>query len=532
MTHTVTNQPPPLDVGNAYQANRPLRDAVDRYGAGWADDDLSRLGVVSASPEAAEWGRMAEANRPVLHTHDRYGHRIDRVEYHPAYHELMRTAVGHGLHAAPWVDPQRGSHVARAAKFIVWTPVDYGHSCPISMTHAVVPALRHAPELAAEWEPRLVGLDYDRTDGPAADKTGAIAGMAMTEKQGGSDVRTNTTTAVPNGDGSYAITGHKWFCSAPMSDLFLTLAQAPGGLTCFLMPRWLPDGTRNPIRVMRLKDKLGDRSNASSEIEMDGVVGWRVGDEGAGVKTIVEMVNRTRLDCALGAAAQMRHGIVEAVHHSRYRGAFGKDLVEQPLMRRVLADLALESEAATAAAMCLADALDRGDHLLARMLTPVVKYWLTKRTPGHAAEALEVLGGAGYVEESGMPRLFRQSPVNGIWEGSGNVICLDVLRVMRSAPEAVEAFFAEVDAATGTNAAFDVAAARARDDLVGVDESTARRFVERVAILLQASLLLRHAPAGIGDAFIAARVSEPGLAYGAAATDAPTDLLLDRALPT
>lgn len=530
-THDVFNQPPPLDLADAYAANRPLRDAVDRYGAGWAHEDLHGLGVTAASGEAAEWGRLAEANRPVLHTHDRYGRRVDRVEYHPAYHELMRTAVGHGLHAAPWADDRPGAHVARAAKFIVWTPVDYGHSCPISMTYSVIPALRHAPDLAADWEPRLMSSDYDPADGPVAGKAGATAGMAMTEKQGGSDVRANTTTAIPTTDGSYTLTGHKWFCSAPMSDMFLTLAQAPGGLTCFLMPRWLPDGTRNPLRIMRLKDKLGDRSNASSEIEMEGAVAWRVGDEGAGVKTIIEMVNRTRLDCALGAAAQMRHGMVEAVHHARHRGAFGKDLVEQPLMRRVLADLALESEAATAAAIAVADALDRGDHTLARMLTPVVKYWLTKRAPGHAAECLEVLGGAGYVEDSGMPRLFRQSPLNGIWEGSGNVICLDVLRVMRSAPDAVEALLSEVEAAAGVNAAFDAAVARTRDGLLEVEEASARRFVETVAVLLQASLLLRHAPRGVGDAFVAARITEPGVAYGATMADGPTDVLLDRVIP-
>jgi putative acyl-CoA dehydrogenase len=528
-THEVLNQPPPLVGYDAYRSHVALREAVARHGAAWADEDLAGLGLRAGSAEAAEWGRLAEANRPVLHTHDRFGHRVDRVEYHPAYHRLLGTAIGHGLHAAPWADGRRGAHVARAAKVIVWSPVDYGHTCPVGMTHAVVPSLRHAPGLAEWWEPRLTSSDYDARDVPAAEKKGVTAGMAMTEKQGGSDVRANTTVAVPIHDDAYALTGHKWFCSAPMSDFFLTLAQAPAGLTCFLMPRWLPDGTRNPVRIVRLKDKMGDRSNASSEIELDGAVGWRVGDEGDGVRTIIEMVNRTRLDCALGAAAQMRHGVVEAVHHTKHRAAFGKALVEQPLMRRVLADLALESEAATAAALFLADALDRDDEPLARLVTPVVKYWLAKRVPGHAAEALEVLGGNGYVEDSGMPRLFRQSPLNGIWEGSGNVICLDVLRAMRRSPEALQRYLAEVEEASGEHPAFDGAVLRLRNTAPDLDEDGARRFVERAAILLQASLLLRFAPSGIGAAFVDARITEPGVAYGATAARLPVDLLLDRA---
>jgi putative acyl-CoA dehydrogenase len=529
-THEVINQPPPLGDRDAYGSNTPLREAVERHGAAWAHEELTELGLVAGSGEAAEWGRVAEANPPILHTHDRYGHRVDRVEYHPAYHRLMATAIGNGLHAAPWADDRRGSHVARAAKMIVWSPVDYGHTCPISMTYAVVAALRHEPHLDAEWEPRLVSVEYDGRDLPTGDKLGVTAGMAMTEKQGGSDVRSNTTVADATASpGIYALTGHKWFCSAPMSDFFLTLAQTPEGLTCFLMPRWLPDGERNPIRIMRLKDKMGDRSNASSEIEMESALAWRVGDEGAGVRTIIEMVNRTRLDCALGAAAQMRHGVVEAVHHARHRSAFGKALAEQALMRRVLADLALESEAATATAVFLSDTLDRDDELLARLVTPVVKYWLTKRVPGHAAEALEVLGGTGYVEDSGMPRLFRQSPLNAIWEGSGNVICLDTLRAMRRSPESVDRFMAELDGATGEHPAYDRALSTLRDDAATVDEAEARRFVERAAILLQASLLLHHAASGIGTAFVEARISDPGVAYGATPGDLPVDLLLDRA---
>jgi putative acyl-CoA dehydrogenase len=530
-THEVINQPPPRRDHDAYGSHPALREAVERYGAAWAHGELTALGLVAGSGEAAEWGRLAEANRPVLHTHDRHGHRVDRVEYHSAYHRLMATAIGNGIHAAPWADGRRGAHVARAAKMIVWGPVDYGHTCPISMTYAVVPALRHAPELAAWWEPLLSSGAYSGADVPADGKPGATAGMAMTEKQGGSDVRSNTTVAEPTAEsGLYALTGHKWFCSAPMSDFFLTLAQAPDGLTCFLMPRWLPDGERNPIRIMRLKDKMGDRSNASAEIELESAMAWRVGDEGAGVRTIIEMVNRTRLDCALGAAAQMRHGVMEAVHHSRHRAAFGKALVEQALMRRVLADLALESEAATAAALFLADAVDRDDELLSRLVTPVVKYWLTRRVPGHAAEALEVLGGSGYVEDSGLPRLFRQSPLNSIWEGSGNVICLDTLRAMRRNPESVERFVAELEAATGEHPAYDRAVSSLREDASTVDEPYARRFVERAAILLQASLLLRDGRSGIGSAFVEARLDEPGLAYGATAGDLPVDPLLERVL--
>ncbi|HLA67157.1 MAG TPA: acyl-CoA dehydrogenase family protein [Acidimicrobiia bacterium] len=530
-THEVLNQPPPIEGLSGYLSDRALVEAVRREGAAWAEADLTALGELAWSSEAREWGRTAEANPPVLRSHDRYGNRIDFVEYHPSYHRLMSTAIRNGLHAAAWRDDRPGAHVARCAKTIVWSPVDYGHMCPLSMTYAVVAALRHAPDLATVWEPRLESLEYDPSQAPAETKRGITAGMAMTEKQGGSDVRANTTIARPTADGGYLITGHKWFCSAPMSDVFLVLAQAPSGLTCFLMPRWRPDGTRNAIAIMRLKDKMGDRSNASSEVEYDGALAWRVGEEGRGVATIIEMVNRTRLDCALGAAAQMRHGVVEAAHHAIHREAFGKQLVEQPLMRSVLADLAIESEAATAAAMRVAGAYDRGEDAFARLATPIVKYWLTKRVPGHAAEALECIGGTGYVEESGMPRLFRQSPLNGIWEGSGNVICLDVLRAVRRDPTAVEAFFAEVALASGSDARFDGAARDLRAAVDDLDESGARRFVERAAVLLQASLLLRNAPEPVADLFVRARITDPGVAYGSVLGPVPLDAVLDRALP-
>jgi len=530
-THVVLNQPPPLEGFNGYTSDSTLMAAVEREGAGWATRELTEIGALAWSDTAREWGRTAEERGPVLHSHDRYGHRIDLIEYHPSYHHLMEAAITRGLHAAPWGDDAPGAHVARAAKTIVWSPVDYGHMCPLSMTYAVVPALRHQPDLAAEWEPLLTTPIYDGRDVHAGDKSGVTAGMAMTEKQGGSDVRANTTVAIPDGEG-YLLTGHKWFVSATMSDLFLVLAQAPDGLTCFLLPRRRPDGSHNGMYIQRLKAKMGDRSNASSEVELEGATAYRVGDEGRGVSTIIEMVNRTRLDCSLGAAAQMRHGLVEASHHVRHREAFGKTLVEQPLMRTVLADLAIESEAATASAMRLAGAYDRNEHAFTRLATPIVKYWLTKRSPGHAAETLECLGGSGYVEESGMPRLFRQSPLNGIWEGSGNVMCLDVLRAAARSPEAVDAFLAEIGRARGADSRFDREVEELREALHAPDEATARRIVERAAVLLQASLMVRYAPAEAADLFVASRVVDPGHTYGSLPIGSGvTDRVLDGALP-
>jgi putative acyl-CoA dehydrogenase len=402
--------------------------------------------------------------------------------------------------------------------------VDAGHGCPVSMTYAAVPALRGQPELAAEWEPRLVSLAYDPRFRPASEKDGALVGMAMTEKQGGSDVRANTTRAEPAGDG-YLLTGHKWFCSAPMCDAFLVLAQAPGGLTCFLLPRWLPDGTRNRFHLQRLKDKLGNRSNASSEVELDGARAWRIGDEGRGVPAIIEMVTHTRLDCVLGSAAGMRQGVLQAVHHAAHRHAFGRALAEQPLMQAVLADLAVESEAATALALRLARAFDAGDDpretAFRRLATAVAKYWVCKRAPVLAAEALECLGGNGYVEDSGMPRLLRDSPLNGIWEGSGNVICLDVLRAVRRSPEAVDAFLDELEPPYARDA---------RDALDAADEATARRLVERLALALQASLLVRSGDEAIAGAFCATRVDgDWGRAFGTLPPGVDVKTILDRA---
>lgn len=538
-THEVTNQPPPLEGHDAFGTDIALVDAVARSGGQWALDELTALGRLAGSPEAIEWGRQANRNPPELRTHDRYGNRLDVVDYHPAYHQLMGTAVAHGLHAAPWAAERAGAHVGRAAKVLTWYQVDGGHICPISMTYSAVPALRHEPRVAEVWEPQLTSLEYDPANLPTGEKTGATCGMAMTEKQGGSDVRANTTTAMPADDGSYRLTGHKWFCSAPMCDVFLVLAQAPGGLTCFLVPRWRPDGTRNPVRIQRLKDKLGDRSNASSEIELLDAFGERIGDEGRGVRTIIEMVNHTRLDCVLGATAIHRQGVAQATWHAHHRSAFGAPLDRQPLMANVLADLAVESEAATLSAIRLARAFDapaddEHEQLVKRLLTPVVKYWTCKRAPMHTAEALECLGGAGYVEESDLPRLFRQSPLNGVWEGSGNVICLDVLRAVGRAPETLDAYWTEVDAAAGSDRRFDAAAGALRTELGDLDdiELRARRLVEQMALLFQASQVLQHSPAPVADAFVASRLGDdPRLAFGTLPAGLALDEIVDRARP-
>ncbi|MEV4463836.1 isovaleryl-CoA dehydrogenase [Micromonospora echinofusca] len=537
-THEVFNQVPPL-VGHDAADDPALLDGLDREGAGWAAAQLHELGRLGGGEQAIEQGRLANEHPPVLRTHDRHGNRVDEVEFHPAWHELMRTAVTHGLHAAPWADERPGAHVARAAKFYAWRP-DAGHGCPISMTYAVVPALRHAPELAARYEPLLTATSYDFGLRAPLAKRGLLAGMSMTEKQGGSDVRANTTTARPEPDGTYRLLGHKWFTSAPMCDVFLTLAQAPGGLTCFLVPRVLPDGTRNPMRLMRLKDKLGNRSNASAEVEYEHAVAWRVGDEGRGVRTIIDMVNLTRLDCVIGAAAGMRQGVITAAHHATHRQAFGRYLVEAPLMRNVLADLAVESEAATVLMMRLAGATDRSargdaaETAFKRLALAVGKYWVCKRWPAHAAEALECLGGNGYVEESGMPRLFRESPLNSIWEGSGNVAALDVLRALAREPEVMAAFQAEVAAAAGADARLDAAVRRVRAELADPDdvELRARRVVERLALVLQGALLVRHGHPAVADAFCASRLDgDHGQAYGTLPRGVDFAAIISRAVP-
>ncbi|KIZ14783.1 acyl-CoA dehydrogenase family protein [Streptomyces natalensis] len=522
-THTVTNQPPPLVGYDVFASDAALTEGVTRY---VADDrldevreELTRLGQAAGSAHAQQWGGQANAHPPALRTHDRYGHRIDEVEFHPAWHRLLGHAVTAGLTDA-WSRPD--GHLRRTAGFLLWTQAEAGHTCPLSMTHAAVPALRADPELAARWEPLLTSHIYEQELRPPAEKGGVLAGMAMTEKQGGSDVRTNTTHAEPlAAPGEYLLTGHKWFCSAPMSDVFLVLAQAPGGLTCFLLPRVLPDGTRNSFRIQRLKDKLGNRANASAEIEFDGRT-WaqRVGEEGRGVATIIEMVAATRLDCVTGAAAVMRQAVAQAVHHCAYREAFGGPLIDKPLMRNVLADLALESEAATTLALRLAAAYDSDsehDRHLLRLAVPAAKYWVTKRCTPVTAEALECLGGNGYVEESGMPRLLREAPLNSIWEGSGNVQALDVLRALQREPAALNACLTEIGTARGADHRLDRAIKGLLTELADLDgiEARARRLTERLALVLQGSLLVRHAPPEVADAFCASRLGgDAGAAFG------------------
>ena len=524
-THEVANQAPPRVGRDEFAENRPLVEAVERHDAGWALERVHDAGRLAGSEQFRESGDQANRNPPQLHTHDPYGHRIDEVVYDPGYHEVMRRAVAFGTAALPWREPRAGAHVARAALMMTLSQVEPGHACPISMTYSAVPALRVQPELAAEWEPRLTSLEYDPRLRPGSEKSSAIAGMAMTEKQGGSDVRANTTRADPldggGPGGEHALTGHKWFCSAPMSDIFLVLGQVEGELSCFLVPRVLPDGSRNVFRIQRLKDKLGDRSNASSEVEFDGTVGWMVGEPGRGVRTIIEMVNHTRLDCILGTSAGMHRAVVEATWHAAHREAFGRRLVEQPLMQNVLADLCVEYEAAITAGLRLARAYDEDageqEVLLKRLGTAVMKYWVCKRGPRHAFEALECLGGNGYTEAFPMARIYRQQPLLSIWEGSGNVSCLDVLRAMARAPQALDAFLAEVDLATGGDPRFDAYVAALREefrDLTDI-EPRARRLVERMGLALQGSLLVRYAPPVVADAFCASRLAgDGGQEYG------------------
>lgn len=524
-THTVSNQPPLLTGYDVYGSDRVLSEGVERHLEGAAPElaaevreELTDLGRAAGSRQAQDWGTQANENPPKLRTHDRYGNRIDEVEFHPSWHRLLGHAVGAGLTDA-WGRP--AGHLRRAAGFFVWSQAESGHGCPISMTHAAVPALRTDPVLAAEWEPRLTSHVYEEGLRPAGQKAGVLFGMGMTEKQGGSDVRANTTTAVAlDASGEYLLTGHKWFCSAPMCDGFLVLAQAPGGLTCFLVPRVLPDGTRNVFAIQRLKDKLGNRSNASSEVEFDGTWARRVGEEGRGVRTIIEMVAATRLDCVIGSASLMRQALTQAAHHAEHRSAFGSLLIDQPLMRNVLADLALESEAATTLTLRLAAAYDAGtdqERAFLRIAVPVAKYWVTKRCTPMVAEALECLGGNGYVEESGLPRLLRESPLNSIWEGSGNVQALDVLRALQREPLALGAFLQEVGLARGADHRLDSAIKDLLTELADLEgiEARARRVVERMALVLQGSLLVRWAPPEVADAFCASRLGgDWGAAFG------------------
>jgi putative acyl-CoA dehydrogenase len=475
---------------NLFDTDRALVDGVTRECAGWAVPMLREFGQAVGSEEANRWGFQANEYPPVLETHDRFGNRRDEVEFHPAWHSLMSLAISNRLHSLPWVEPRPGAQVARAALMYLAGQNEAGHMCPVSMTYSAIPVLRLDRELAAAWEPTVLSSTYDPRFMPVDRKRGALIGMAMTEKQGGSDLRANTTVAEALGGLEYRITGHKWFCSAPMSDAFFIVAQARGGLTCFFLPRWTPEGKVNEIRIQRLKRKLGNRSNASSEVEYEGAWARRVGQEGRGVATIIKMVQHTRLDCCIGSAALMRRALVEAVHHAKERVAFGKLLIDQPLMRTVLADLAIDSETATLMVLRLARAFEN-ERPFARLATAVSKYWICKRAPAFVGEALECLGGNGFVEESILPRLYREAPLNSIWEGSGNVICLDVLRAIRKEPESVEAFFRELRLASGTDAAFDRAVTKLEGEL-HAEESDARRLTERMARLLGESLALRY----------------------------------------
>ncbi len=539
-THEILNQPPPLVDWNLYAADAALRTGVERYGAAWADGELVAFGARVGSAEVLAWGELANRQLPLLRSHDRYGNRVDEVDYHPAYHSLMALSVEHGLIALPWEVPRPGAHVARAALVHLVAQVEQGHCCPLAIGYSAFPSLRHQPEVAAEWEPRLVSRRYDSRFIPATEKTWALVGMAMTEKQGGSDVRANTTRAEPIGrggpGGEYLLTGHKWFCSVPMSDAFLVLAQAPRGLSCFLLPRWTPDGRRNRFFLQRLKDKLGNRSNASSEVELDAAWAVLVGEEGRGVAAIIDMVSHTRLDCVINSGAIMRMAVAQAVHHARHRSAFGRRLVDQPLMRNVLADLVLESEAALALMLRVAASFDatpgEGSAAFRRIATAVAKYWVCKRAPVVAGEALECLGGNGYVEESGMPRLYREAPLLSIWEGSGNVICLDVLRALSREPGAREAFLTTLREAAGVDPRLDAAIAeidRRLGDFTDI-EVEARRLVERMAVALQGALLAETAPEPVFAAFAASRLGrDHGGAFGTLPAGTDFTTIIDRA---
>ncbi len=541
-THTVHNVSHELVNYNLFEQDAALQEAVVREGAAWACQELSSFGAMLGTPEYLELGTLANRYAPELDTHDRFGHRVDGVRFHPAYHQLMKTAIEHGLHASPWQTPRAGAHVARAAKTYMHTQVEAGHGCPITMTFAAVPAIQHTPALAGYWLPKIKAAVYDPRNVPDAQKQGVTIGMAMTEKQGGSDVRSNTTQAHPVGSGgegqAYELVGHKFFVSAPMCDAFLVLAQAPGGLSCFLLPRWKPDGSKNAMQIVRLKRKMGNVSNASSETELRGAFAWMLGEEGRGVRTIIEMVAMTRFDCMVGSSAGQRAALSQALHHCENRSAFGKTLHQQPLMRNVLADLCLESEGSLALSMRVARALDHAsdphEQALIRLITPVGKYWICKRTPNHAYEAMECIGGSGLMEDSVLPRLLRESPVNSIWEGSGNVQCLDVLRALQKSPSTVQVFFDELAKAKGANSHLDRYVIDLKNEFKVMDqfEYRARALVDRMALALQAALLVQQNNHAVADAFCASRLTAQGHHnYGALPTGVDCEAILARATP-
>ena len=538
VTHEVFNQPVEFGDINLFDSDAALKEAVKREGAGWATDGLQAFGARAGSIDYLELGALANKYPPELDTHDRYGRRVDLVRFHSSYHALMKASIETGIHSSPWTERRDGAHVARAARSYMQTQVEAGHGCPITMTFASVPCLEAQPDLAAAWLPKITARVYDPRNVPVDQKQGVTIGMAMTEKQGGSDVRANTTRAIPAGaEGpgqAYELVGHKYFVSAPMCDAFLLLAQAPGGLSCFLVPRWRPDGTKNPLQIVRLKRKMGNVSNASSETELRGALGWMVGPEGRGVATIIEMVAMTRFDCMIGSSAGMRMAVAQTIDHCRQRKAFGALLIDQPIMTAVLADLAIESEAALTLTMRLGRALDHRDEahedLLVRLATAVGKYWICKRAPGHAYEALECIGGSGFMEDSPMPRLYREAPVNAIWEGSGNVQCLDIARAVRRSPQTLEAYFAEVGSTKGENAVLDQHVAALQDDMRDLSEfeSRARDLCDRLAVALEAAALIRAA-SPIADAFCRSRLESLGAHNYGALTGVDCKAIVSRA---
>ncbi len=546
-THEVFNQPPPLVGHNLYLSDRTLVDAIQREEAAWADKQLRELGEFLGTEEAQRWGFEADENEPRLYTHDRFGNRRDEVVFHPSWHHLMRTSIEQRIHSLPWAEPRKGAHVARAALLLLTAQNESGHTCPISMTFSAVATLRADPELAAQWEPRILSASYDPRFRPAHEKSGILVGMGMTEKQGGSDVRANTTRAERLGNSrEYLISGHKWFCSAPMCDAFLILAQAPKGLSCFFLPRWTPSGERNGFHIQRLKRKMGNRSNASSEVEFVRAWAVLVGEEGRGIQTIMDMVHHTRLDCAIAAAALMRQAFIQAIHHAKYRKAFGKRLIEQPLMRNVLADLALEAEASELLMVRLAKAFDsrnsdEHERAFARIATAVSKYWLCKRAPAHVGEALECLGGNGYVEESIMPRLYREAPLYSIWEGSGNVICLDILRAIAKEPNSLAAILHEIRLGAGADrhlnayistveSALNQQAQQTAQNSGTDSEREARSLAEKTALALQGSLVVRYSSSAVADAFCSSRIAgNYGHTFGTLPNEVNVQSILDAA---
>ncbi|WP_372634340.1 acyl-CoA dehydrogenase family protein [Alcanivorax jadensis] len=545
-THEVFNQARALENYNAYDNDTALREAVRRHGAGWAEDKLSAHGAKTGSAEVIEWGFLANEHKPQFFSHDRQGYRVDFVKYHEAYHRLMTLGLEAGIHSAPWSDPKPGAHVARAAQSYLQGQVEAGHGCPLTMTFASVPSIKLTPSLAKEWLPKILNNAYDPRNVPHTEKQALTIGMGMTEKQGGSDVRANTTRAYPiaaEGPGeAYELVGHKWFTSAPMCDAFLVLAQTDSGLSCFLVPRWRADGSKNPIQVQRLKNKMGNVSNASSEIELRGALGWMVGDEGRGVPAIIEMVAMTRFDCMVGSTSGQRQAVAQAVNHAMGRAAFGKTLIDQPLMRNVLADLQLEVEGSLAITMRMGEALDNttldsdNEHekLLLRLGLPAGKYWICKRTPFHAYEAMECLGGNGVTEDFIMARLYREAPINAIWEGSGNVQALDMLRALAKTPAVLDVWFAELAKTVGSDTRLDKAVTSLKREFADMEEAEyrARDIVDRLSLTMQASQLVSAGNSAVADAFIASRLGEHGdRNYGTLPRGLDLDTILRRANP-